>query len=140
MNDREFAIAEAAVCSHRQGAPVMNKQTRIALHLARVMGKPNPVAHDYPDFVSCQTNPEAIKADERGSYGWQPHRDLSQWAECVIWAAMNGCWPDVMATRVSYDAIESGWIGYVPHDGTTEGIQDATLEAIARATGWEESK
>jgi len=39
MNDREFAIAEAAVCSHRQGAPVTNKQTSIAMHLARVMGE-----------------------------------------------------------------------------------------------------
>jgi len=117
----------------------MNRQTSIALHLARVMGKPNPVAHDYPDFVSCQTNPEAIKADERGSYGWQPHRDLSQWAECVLWAAMNGLCP--MSDSVScWTAKDHKYTIIEVCDNTQSSIQAATLEAIARATGWEESK
>lgn len=114
----------------------MNRQTSIALHLARVIGKEHCV-HTYPDGKSQAV---LLCFDDGRKQMWWPENNLHQWAECVLWAAMNGCWPDVMATRVSYDAIESRWIGYVPHDGTTEGIQAATLEAIARATGWEESK
>ena len=117
----------------------MSRKISIALHLARVMGKPNPVAHDYPDFVSCQTNPEAIKADERGSYGWQPHRDLSQWAECVLWAAGNGLEPLIMRTTAS--AWSDAEMKEISVDSVAAGdIQAATLEAIARATGWEEEK
>lgn len=115
----------------------MNKQTSIALHLARVMGIETWEVR-FPPRSEPVTKLHFTQDGE--THEWKPHTDLSQWAECVLWAAMNGCWPDVMATRVSYDAIESGWIGYVPHDGTLEGIQAATLEAIARATSWEESK
>ncbi len=115
----------------------MNKQTSIALHLARVMGKPNPVAHDYPDFVTCQTNPDAIKADERGTYGWEPHENISQWAECVLWAAGNGHTLTLQKDLVTADFGDA----YAnPADNTPSGIQAATLEAIARATSWEESK
>jgi hypothetical protein len=104
----------------------MTKQTSIALHLARVMGR--PYKERYHDVDG-----------DNNHITFDPFNDLSQWAECVLWAAMNGLEPLIMRTTASAwsDAeIKEISVGAC----STEGIQAATLEAIARATSWEESK
>lgn len=92
----------------------MTRQVSIALHLARVMGKP----------PYC--------------YNWCPHEDKEQWAECVLWAAMNGM--AVSLSAIYSEASNQYWHTGISHDNTQSSIQAATLEAIARATSWEESK
>ncbi len=107
----------------------MNKQTSIALHLARVMGKPLHQIGDQLLMLSDDGDPRPT--------AWSPHESLSQWAECVLWAASNGMEPMIMRT------IASAWSDAEMKEISVDSADDikaATLEAIARATGWEESK
>lgn len=109
----------------------MNREISIALHLARVMGKPLHQIGDQLLMLSDDGDPRPT--------AWSPHENLSQWAECVLWAAMNGMCPMIdsvacWAAKDHQDTIISVC------DNTQSSIQAATLEAIARATSWEESK
>ena len=110
----------------------MNRQTSIALHLARVMGKPS---HE----IVKASNGEQYVAITRGwsQYGFRPHYSRDDWAECVLWAAGNGLEPLIMRTTAS--AWSDAEMKEISVDSAGD-IQAATLEAIARATGWEESK
>ncbi len=108
----------------------MNKQTSIALHLARVMGLWSP--HISGPYVRLAYDP-----GKHMPRIFDPHDDLSQWAECVLWAAGNGLEPLIMRTTAS--AWSDAEMKEISVDAA-DGIQAATLEAIARATGWEESK
>jgi len=110
----------------------MTKEQSIALHLARVMGKWCPRIEN--DAVAL-----AYKAGTDMPRSFAPHTNLSQWAECVLWAAGNGLEPLIMRTTAS--AWSDAEMKEISVDSVAAGdIQAATLEAIARATGWEESK
>ncbi len=105
----------------------MNRQTSIALHLAQAVRQHGYVSTDirWPGRVESMGDV------------WKPHTDLSQWAECVLWAASNGMEPMIMRT------IASAWSDAEMKEISVDSADDikaATLEAIARATGWEESK
>lgn len=113
----------------------MNKQTSISLHLARVMGKEHTL-HTYPDGRSQAV---LLCFDDGSKQMWWPENNLHQWAECVLWAAMNGLCPMIdsvscWAAKDHKDTIISVC------ENTQSSIQAATLEAIALATSWEESK
>lgn len=106
-------------------------QTSIALHLARVMGKEHAL-HTYPDGKSQAV---LLCYDDGGKQMWWPENNLHQWAECVLWAAMNGHTLTLQKDLVTADFGDA----YAnPADNTPSGIQAATLEAIARATGFDE--
>lgn len=108
----------------------MNRQTSIALHLARVMGKEHCV-HTYPDGKSQAV---LLCYDDGSKQMWWPENNLHQWAECVLWAAANGLEPLIMRTTASaWSDAETKEISV--NAGSPEGIQDATLEAIFLATG-----
>ena len=115
----------------------MNIQTSIALHLARVMGIETWVVRFAPRSEPI-TKLHFTRDGE--THEWNPHDDLSQWAECVLWAAGNGLEPCILGT------VASAWSHTERKEISTDclctssSIQAATLEAIALATGWEESK
>lgn len=102
----------------------MNKQTSIALHLAQAVRQHGYVSTDirWPGRVESMGDV------------WNPRANLSQWAECVLWAAGNGLEPLIMRTTASaWSDAEMKEISVGA--GSPEGIQAATLEAIFLATG-----
>ena len=96
------------------------------LFLAERMGLPRAElceAYEYPRVIY--------------SRGWEtlhfrPHTDRAQFADVVIWAAMEG-----MGPHINDKFAEAGYFAKY-HDSTPSGIMAATVEAIARAAGWEE--
>lgn len=108
----------------------MTKQTSIALHLARVIG--------LRDASQGINSAGVFYTSGTGkTRPFSPHANLSQWAECVLWAAGNGLEPLIMRTTAS--AWSDAEMKEISVDSAGD-IQAATLEAIARATSWEESK
>lgn len=106
----------------------MDKQTNIALHLAKMMGKLPHVSTDirWPGRV------------ESAGREWNPRHDRAQWAECIEWAFLNSapfCY-DAAAGELAYYSRERKRWDRMPHDNTPAGVRDAALEAIALATGW----
>lgn len=114
----------------------MNRETSIALHLARVMGKEHAL-HTYPDGRSQAV---LLCYADGSKQMWWPENNLHQWAECVLWAVVHKVDPMLTHEVVSVVNQSTSRDLTLEHDNTRSGIQAATLEAIARATGWEESK
>ena len=71
---------------------------------------------------------------------FQPHTDRAQFADVVIWAAMNGIEITMRddKSEVWYWDGASEQRAAVWGESTPSGIMAATVEAIARAAGWEE--
>ena len=114
----------------------MNRQTSIALHLARVMGIETWEVR-FPPRSEPVTKLHFTQDGE--THEWKPHTDLSQWAECVLWAASNGMEPMIMRTIAS--AWSDAECGEIAVDaGSPDGIKAATLETIALASGWRYEK
>ncbi len=112
----------------------MNKQTSIALHLARVIGIETWEVR-LPPRSEPITKHHFTRDGE--TQEWNPHTNPAQWAECVLWAAGNGLEPLIMRTTAS--AWSDAEMKEISVDSAGD-IKAATLEAIARATSWEESK
>ena len=117
------------------------RNVSIALHLARVMVLDPYIKTMYGATLSDDTQIVVIVTEGVPAH-FNPHHDRAQWAECVEWAAVNGM---EVAVRLG-DA--TAWSTPDPvcdefeikHDNTPEGIRAAALEAIALATGFEDTK
>ena len=105
----------------------VSRQQAIALHLAKVMGQ-----------AVERANGGHLIAEEYHGAGWRvwnPRHDRAQCMEVIEWAAVNGVSLDI---RSVYVLVITNYIvkHLVDHNNTPEGVRDAALEAIARATGW----
>ena len=105
----------------------------LLLFLAERMGLPASIGH------------QCVLLNGDVPLEFTPHTDRAQFADVVIWAASNIDGADVYICRNHVESFAYAERGkahkppvMVDHNSTPSGIMAATVEAIARAAGWEE--
>lgn len=115
----------------------MNRETSIALWLAKVMGKPGARIHENGHV--CFLAPAEPGSRWEVDTGFNPQHDRAQWAECVEWA-----WKNRIALVIDsgnrmisfFDGASMQWrdIGVETYPETK--LIETYLESLALATGW----
>lgn len=107
----------------------MNKQLSINLFLAKAMKLSVIEVSSFSEIKYAKTlHKESV---------FQPHKDKSQWAEVLLWAADNDITSWIRGLHVAVDHHENGFL-YVACQESDSSRMQAALEAIARSLGWKE--
>lgn len=112
----------------------MSEQLSISLHLAKVMGL-KPTSINYSRNLGGVSYVSTVGRSY--SHRFDPFERPRQWQQVVLWAAMNGLEPDLSRGIVRVWPVGKDYPCCEENDNTPQGIIDATLKAIALATGWE---
>lgn len=111
----------------------MKVTPEMLIFLAGKMGLPNPIISQYPD-----TEPRCyLRWSDGVTNVFWPQKDRIQFADVVLWVAMNELAP-CMTSKHASALYEDGEEAVMLHDNTPAGIMEATVVAVARALGWED--
>lgn len=106
------------------------------LFLAGKMGLPNPIISQCPNTEHrCYLR----HGDGLTNVFW-PHKDRIQWADVVVWAAMQGLEPDFSHGIVRAWPAGKDYPCGEENENTPDSIRAAAVVAIVRALGYEVEK
>lgn len=110
----------------------MDKNTSISLHLAKVMGLPNPRVSNSPKHGRYV----AYFVGDKFNWYWpefNPFTNRSQWADVVLWFSKARHTLILQSDLVMADYAD---IHAKPTENTEASIIASALNCIALATGW----